>query len=138
MKAYSLHPVTDWITHQVVDGITYQVVDGIVRPHLAAVDEALGEGGHDVLHEEVAQGHRLGLQHLVLLAPHLGQSLDLQHVQHAINSETNPRVGLFSLLCSYPFRFIFMSHVEQFLIITRFIASCFLIFVTFEFDGLIK
>ena len=58
-------------------GDTHDVVNGIIRAGLAAVNERLGQSGHDVLHQVVPQGNGLRLQQLILLLPHLCQACGL-------------------------------------------------------------
>lgn len=50
---------------------TNQIVDGIFGFGLAALDESLGERGHDVSHQVVPQRRRLGLQQLELFFSNL-------------------------------------------------------------------
>ena len=56
-----------------------QEVDGVVRSDAAALDESVRHGGHDVLHEVVAQWCRLSLNKLLLLALHVLQTLSLHN-----------------------------------------------------------
>ena len=42
--------------------VSYQEVNGVVRSHFAAINEALSECGHHVLHQVVTQGNGLSLQ----------------------------------------------------------------------------
>jgi len=67
---------------------THYVVNGVIRAGLAAVNERLGEGGHDVLHQVVPQGNGLCLQQLILLLPHLRQASGLTNQRHSVGVRT--------------------------------------------------
>ena len=67
---------------------THYVVNGVIGAGLAAVDERLGECGHDVLHQVVPQGNGLCLQQLILLLPHLRQASGLTNQRHSVGVRT--------------------------------------------------
>lgn len=46
---------------------TYQEIYRVFWSDLTALDEALGESGHDVLHQIIPQRNRLSFQQLILL-----------------------------------------------------------------------
>lgn len=56
---------------------SYQEVLGVGRSDLAALDEALGQRGHQLLLQVLPDGDRLGLQRLLLLLQRLLQALRL-------------------------------------------------------------
>ena len=49
----------------------HQEIDGVVRPHFTALNQTLGQGRHDMLHQVVAQRYGLGLEQLILLLLYL-------------------------------------------------------------------
>ena len=66
---------------------THHEVDRVVGPYFAGFYEPLGERGHHVLHEVVAERDRLVLQQLLLLSLHFRQADALRAEDEHSNDE---------------------------------------------------
>ena len=67
-------------------GITHQIIHRVIRAHLAALNKALREGGHHVLHQIVPKWNGLILQQLLFLPFDFSQSDALKGIHNVSRS----------------------------------------------------